>query len=108
MKTSTPLLKLILLVALFGSLLSENAIGQVPTWEWARQGICHNPPYGGEVSSITTDSFGNEYLVGFYEDTITFGNDTLIGDINSGNMFLAKYDSSGQFIWAKTAANFGA
>jgi hypothetical protein len=54
-------------------------------------------------NSITTDGTGNVYVTGyFWSSTITFGSTTLI---NSGinDIFIAKYDSSGNHIWATSA-----
>ena len=67
---------------------------------------------GGKIApaasqSISTDAFGNVYVVGCFPDTnIVFGNDTLINASSSGNndnIFIVKYDESGNVIWAKSA-----
>ena len=53
--------------------------------------------------SVATDRFGNVYITGSFESqTITFGSHTLI---NTGllSLFVVKYDSSGNVIWAKSA-----
>lgn len=52
--------------------------------------------------SVTTDVSGNVYIMGyFYSPFITFGTDTLINTGNA-NVFLAKYDASGNTLWAKS------
>jgi hypothetical protein len=57
--------------------------------------------------SINTDAFCNVYVSGFFtSDSLFFGNDTLLNtDISSCHcdidFFIAKYDSSGNFLWAK-------
>jgi hypothetical protein len=59
------------------------------------------------ANSISTDASGNVYVTGFYaSSTITFGTFTLtnadpIGLL--GDMFIVKYDASGQVLWAKRA-----
>jgi hypothetical protein len=56
-----------------------------------------------EAYCISVDSFGNAFIAGFfYSNTINFGSTTLT---NSGNssIFLAKYDISGNVLWAKNA-----
>ena len=57
--------------------------------------------------SIATDVLGNVYIAGeFYNHTITFGSNTFINADNSGmysDIFLAKYDTNGNLIWAKNA-----
>lgn len=60
----------------------------------------HGVGYGNNVA---TDLYGNVYLAGWFQTpTVIFDSDTLT---NAGaiDMFLAKYDSSGNFIWAKRA-----
>ncbi len=61
-----------------------------------------------DPSLITTDNFGNVYVVGsFNGDTITFGSFELTKK-DTGNydydydMFIAKYDTTGNLIWAKS------
>jgi hypothetical protein len=52
---------------------------------------------------ITTDADCNIYLTGENQsDMIIFGNDTLTNDsVNNAGSFIAKYDSSGNILWAK-------
>lgn len=65
-------------------------------------------PYGKgyeEVTGIANDGIGNTYITGgFAEHEITFGNTTLKNkNEETLNIFAAKYDSSGNTIWAKNA-----
>jgi len=57
--------------------------------------------------SVSTDASGNVYVTGsFTSATITFGSTTLTNSDNSGNssdIFIAKYDASGNVLWAKSA-----
>ncbi|MBK5284485.1 MAG: hypothetical protein JJE25_03715, partial [Bacteroidia bacterium] len=49
--------------------------------------------------SVTTDALGNIIAAGiFNSSTITFGSTTL-----SGNMFIVKYDASGNVLWAQSS-----
>ena len=67
---------------------------------WAKSGGGTDNDY---PTSVATDAAGNIYLTGYYKSpTITFGATTLT---NSGNndMFLVKYNSSGNLVWAKSA-----
>lgn len=72
---------------------------QTPAWEWGISGI------GNEIdesSAVTADVNGNVIVTGYFaSDSITFGSTTLQ---NSGPTFdesyIAKYDSSGNFLWA--------
>lgn len=64
---------------------------------WARN-------YGSEnndsVIGITSDAAGNVYLLGTYQLSITLGETTLTTLYPS--CFVAKFDSSGEVIWAKS------
>jgi hypothetical protein len=56
---------------------------------------------------VSTDRLGNVYITGFfYSPTITFGAYTLTNAGNE-NIFIAKYDSSGNVKWAKNAGGSG-
>jgi hypothetical protein len=56
---------------------------------------------------ITTDATGNVYLTGnYYSSSIAFGSATLTQS-GGGDMFIAKYDSSGNALWAKSAVGAG-
>lgn len=56
-------------------------------------------------TSVSTDSDGNVYLAGyFYSSSITFGSFTLTNS-GSSDIFLVKYDSTGNVLWARKAGN---
>ncbi|MCM0590284.1 MAG: SBBP repeat-containing protein [Gloeotrichia echinulata DEX184] len=51
---------------------------------------------------IAADGAGNTYVKGSFYGTATFGNTTLTSNANiSGNPFITKLDSSGNFLWAQ-------
>lgn len=66
---------------------------------WAKQG-------GGSGSDrprgISADNQGNCYVIGDFEENIIFGSTTII---NNGNLdiFIAKLNTDGDFVWAKGA-----
>jgi hypothetical protein len=83
-------------------ILFEISNAQSPTWERVKDegGIDFDSGQG-----IATDALGNVYLLGsFYGYPITFGTTTLL---NKGrdDVFLTKYDASGNIIWAKSAGS---
>lgn len=59
-------------------------------------------------SSLQADVTGNVYATGWFKDTVDFdpgpGVKNLFG-FNGFNIFLAKYDSAGKYIWAKGFGN---
>ncbi len=58
---------------------------------------------------VVTDANGNTYVTGtFQSPTITFGSYTFtVTSMTGGDVFLVKYDSSGNVIWAKAAGGTG-
>ena len=82
---------------------------QAPNWQWAKSAP-GNSDHNGQC--VTSDSNGFVYVAGEYFGTsVTFGNDTLM-NTGPGGVFIVKYDSVGNVIWAvggyaKGAAGFG-
>ncbi|HTD40631.1 MAG TPA: hypothetical protein VK671_08425, partial [Mucilaginibacter sp.] len=59
------------------------------------------------TGGICTDSSGNCYLVGYFNDTVSFDSFTLISSGINDAIFLVKYDPSGNVLWAKSAGGSG-
>lgn len=77
----------------------SSAVAQ-PSWQWAEQ-------HGGASTFVTTtrmavDGAGNSYLTGYFSGTATFGTTTLTSAGNR-DLFVAKVDSSGSLLWARSA-----
>lgn len=54
--------------------------------------------------AVATDSAGNIYITGIFEDTIWFGSLALTSaTAGNGDIFLVKYDANGNVIWARQA-----
>ena len=73
---------------------------------WARSASGTSDDYG---RGITTDTAGNAYIIGdFFSPTITFESTTLTkaGPL-SQDIFMVKYDPSGNVDWAESAGNIG-
>ena len=72
---------------------------QAPQWQWAVRA-------GGadyeESISIATDSQGNQYITGVFDEIATFGSHTLTTS-GGGDIFVAKLDASGNWLWAVRA-----
>ena len=68
-------------------------------WLWAKQagGKSYDTSYG-----IAVDTNGNSYVIGYFWSSSTFGTTTLTsrGEID---IFVAKLDSNGNWLWAKKA-----
>ena len=69
------------------------------------QGLWATSPGGPAVATnVTSDKLGNIYVTGLFFDTITFGNISLFDIDSAADMFLAKYDTGGNVLWATSAA----
>ena len=65
---------------------------------WARQA---GGTEGDDVAAgITVDADGNSYITGFYQSRATFGTTVITGNA-AGNIFLAKYNATGNLQWVK-------
>jgi len=70
-------------------------------WEWAVSGGGSLPDY---VCDIALDSNGNTYLTGDFEGSATFGTDT-ITSLGNVDVFIAKLDRNGTWLWAKSGGS---
>jgi hypothetical protein len=78
----------------------QYSFGQIPTWNWARSGTGNGSVEG---STVTTDSFGNIYVSGYFtSDNMTIGAVLLENmGLSFNDGFLAKYDPLGNLLWAQ-------
>ena len=76
---------------------------QTEEWLWVAQG---NGVLSGIGCGITTDSAGNLYVVGAFQGTTTFGTISLTCSGGS-DIFVAKLDSEGNWLWAVRAGGTG-
>jgi hypothetical protein len=84
-------------------LVKYNDMGDVL---WARN--TENYDEYDNSLGLTTDASGNVYISGNYAPTfISFGTDTLTNTTGSFNMFLTKYNTMGDVLWAKKSNNMG-
>jgi hypothetical protein len=77
-------------------------------YQWAKNMGSADPDIG---FSITVDSKGNVYITGGYTNTADFNSDFSITDnlVSVGNydIYFAKYDTDGNYIWAKSIGSIG-
>ncbi len=80
-------------------LLTLSGFTQTPVWEWARTASTMNHSGG---SWITTDQVGNAYITGAFTQDMILGTDTFFYMGSFPDVFLAKYNSSGNILWARS------
>jgi len=97
MKTTTTKLLVLILLLLASSIFGQ--IGYNNGWEWAKQttGLKDET-----CESITVDGQGNQYITGNFSGTGVFGANS-INSAGETDIFIAKLDSTGKFLWAKRA-----
>jgi len=77
---------------------------QAQIWSWVERG---GSALDDGASDVITDANGNLYVTGLFQDTLTVGNVNLVS-AGSFDVYLVKYDSAGNVIWAisEGGANF--
>ena len=90
---------LLILVSCF--LLLDSASAQAPNWLWAKGmgGTSVDDGY-----SVTTDDSDNVYTTGNFYGTVDFDPGAGVFNMTSSgstDVFISKFDSAGNFIWAK-------
>jgi hypothetical protein len=79
------------------------SFAQATDWVWAKSGRGTN---GDEGMGVCTDHSGNVFITGrFKSPTITFGNFVLTNTSSLEDVYVVKYNSSGNVIWAKSAGS---
>jgi hypothetical protein len=95
----------ILILIVFGLLPILN-YSHAQSCLWAKSGSGSISQQG---NSISTDANGNVFVAGSFDNpTITFGTTTLTNAGGGGSdIFIVKYDASGNILWAKSAGTSG-
>jgi hypothetical protein len=85
---------------LFGLLfvIMSGAAAQTHDWLW----VTGNNPGVSNGYSIARDSLDNIYVTGEFQGTATFGSST-ITSLGSWDIFVAKLDRDGNWLWASRA-----
>ncbi|MBK6964748.1 MAG: SBBP repeat-containing protein [Bacteroidales bacterium] len=81
-------------------LLNGISNAQAPDWIWAKSEGGTNYDL---TTSVAVDAFGNIYVTGtFSSSTVTLGT-TVLTNAGGNDIFLVKYDTDGNVLWAKSA-----
>ena len=77
---------------------------QVPSWAWGSSIGKSENDYGADIA---VDALGNVYVTGFFESsTLTVGT-TKLRNAGGKDLFVVKYDSDGQVVWARSIGGGG-
>ena len=88
----------LILLAVF-TLNNYTSHAQTANFLWAAQA---GGAYNDAGNSVATDGSGNSVVTGSFSGSATFG-DTTLTSAGSSDMFIAKYDADGNFLWAAQA-----
>lgn len=80
--------------------LAGKVNAQTPTWLWAKAAGNNGYDY---AMSVTADSAGNSYVTGYYNTSISFDPTHTLTSTGSTDLYIVKYDPSGNVLWASTA-----
>lgn len=69
------------------------------SFDWASMA---GGPGSDQAYAIATDAAGNSYVTGWFSETVHFG-DVVLNSEGGKDVFIAKYDASGEVMWAKRA-----
>lgn len=88
----------------YGFLLKLDADGN---FVWAKPiGSAGDPFYDSHsCRAVSTDANGNSYITGSFSNTVSFGSINLTS-AGYSDIFVAKTDASGNFLWAKQIGSF--
>jgi hypothetical protein len=63
--------------------------------------------YQSKAKGVSTDRKGNAYVIGEFEHSIQFKNETEVyNSVGGFDVFVAKYNSKGNLLWVNTGAGF--
>ncbi|WP_210521789.1 NHL repeat-containing protein [Hymenobacter terricola] len=77
-------------------LVARPSQAQSPKWQWAAQSTGSGI---GQLKSLAVDAEDHSYQVGFFTETIRFGNTTLVSHGRS-DVFVARLSAAGTWDWA--------
>jgi hypothetical protein len=100
MKKNSPKLNFLALLILTS--MVSNAQSTLHSWKWVRRPDIEIAPYS--APAITSDANGNTYVAGAFVGTATFATSPMSTTLTSAgdvDIFIAKYDASGNVLWAK-------
>ncbi|MEM7368016.1 MAG: T9SS type A sorting domain-containing protein [Bacteroidota bacterium] len=81
--------------------LAKYTTNGLPLWAEPIETISLGNGLGSYVSDLQISPQGDIAVTGIFGSESVFGSDTLYSIQDSGDMFVAKYDDNGNYLWAK-------
>jgi Beta-propeller repeat len=93
---------IVVCILLIATCVLPNISGKTP-WSWAKHagGTTYDRGY-----ATCIDSSGNIYITGYFENTVSFGS-IVLTSFGARDVFVAKLDSSGNWLWAVNPGGVG-
>ncbi|MDH3445826.1 MAG: SBBP repeat-containing protein, partial [Deltaproteobacteria bacterium] len=88
----------------FFSILAMAGAAQAQGLIWAKR--AGGTMIGDAGIGTSVDGLGNSYITGNFQGTASFGS-TMLASAGSDDIFVAKYDSNGNLLWAKKDGGMG-
>src|SRR5690349_16339588 len=89
--------QILLTTVILFQLTNTQINAQAPEFAWSRRAGGTEPD---AASRIAVDASGNSYITGIFRGNASFGTTSLTSSGNT-DVFIAKYDGSGNVLWAK-------
>jgi hypothetical protein len=89
----------VIIVNLLLLLHGKNVQAQIPDYDWIK--FANNPTSNTGLSDLHTDSVGNSYILGNFEQWASFDSITITNNGSNRDIFIAKLNPQGNFVWAK-------
>ena len=86
--------------------ITIQAQSVAPSWQWAKRPNIEITAY--TIPALSSDGNGNIYVTGGFVGTATFATlpaPTTLISAGESDIFIAKYDASGNVLWAKRAGS---
>jgi hypothetical protein len=91
------LMKLALFSAAFLLLDGIESLAQPPSWQWVRS---VNDSSTISAAAVAVDHFGNAFVTGAFQGNSPFFGNSIIRSNSLNTLYVIKYDSSGNLLWA--------
>ncbi len=83
----------------------KATIAPAYSYLWAKGAGGSENDFGRSIAITEDNSY--VYITGYYSGTIEFDNNKRLTSVRDYDLFIAKYDRDGNFVWAQSAGGYG-